>query len=85
MAIFFSQFLLGALATPAAHACMRTQTYNLDKDFKINIEPNHTTLAGHSAEHDIVIAGQYGALGSIDANTGERGGAGGGGIGWGWG
>jgi len=37
---------------------------------QINIEPNHTTLAGHCAEHDIVVAGQYGMLGSIDANTG---------------
>ncbi len=46
------------------------KTYGLDKDFKINIEPNHTTLAGHCAEHDIVVAAQYKMLGSIDANTG---------------
>lgn len=46
------------------------KSYGLEKDFKINIEPNHTTLAGHCAEHDIVVAGQYGMLGSIDANTG---------------
>lgn len=30
--------------------------YGLDGDFKLNIEPNHTTLAGHSYEHDIVMA-----------------------------
>lgn len=30
--------------------------YGLESDFKLNIEPNHTTLAGHSYEHDIVMA-----------------------------
>lgn len=30
--------------------------YGLDGDFKLNIEPNHTTLAGHSYEHDIIMA-----------------------------
>ena len=30
--------------------------YGLDNDFKLNIEPNHTTLAGHSYEHDVVMA-----------------------------
>ena len=44
--------------------------YGLDKDFKVNIEPNHTTLAGHSFEHDIIMSSKYGYLGSIDANTG---------------
>jgi xylose isomerase len=47
------------------------KTYNLDKDFKLNIEPNHTTLAGHSYEHDIVLASKLGFLGSIDSNTGD--------------
>ncbi|XP_064395300.1 uncharacterized protein LOC135342500 isoform X1 [Halichondria panicea] len=47
------------------------KTYNLDKDFKLNIEPNHTSLAGHGYEHDIVVASGYGMLGSIDANTGS--------------
>jgi xylose isomerase len=45
--------------------------YGLDKDFKLNIEPNHSTLAGHDYEHDIEIASRYGMLGSIDANTGD--------------
>lgn len=36
--------------------------FGLDKDFKLNIEPNHTTLAGHSYEHDIIMASVYGAL-----------------------
>jgi len=48
------------------------KTYGLDKDFKLNIEPNHTTLAGHSYEHDIKLASEYGMLGSIDANTGDQ-------------
>ena len=47
------------------------KTHNLDKDFKLNIEPNHTTLAGHSYEHDIVLASKLGFLGSIDSNTGD--------------
>lgn len=33
--------------------------YGLDKDFKLNIEPNHSTLAGHDYEHDIEIASRY--------------------------
>mmetsp|Transcript_14315 Transcript_14315/g.31337 ORF Transcript_14315/g.31337 Transcript_14315/m.31337 type:complete len:223 (-) Transcript_14315:249-917(-) len=45
--------------------------YELEKDFKLNIEPNHTTLAGHDFEHDILFASKYGMLGSIDSNTGD--------------
>ena len=45
--------------------------YGLEKHFKLNIEPNHTTLAGHEFEHDITVASQYGMLGSVDSNTGD--------------
>jgi len=45
--------------------------YNIEKHYKLNIEPNHTTLAGHEFEHDIMIASAYGMLGSIDANSGD--------------
>jgi len=45
--------------------------YNLDGEFKLNIEPNHSTLAGHDYEHDIEIASRYGFLGSVDSNTGD--------------
>jgi xylose isomerase len=45
--------------------------YGLTEHFKLNIEPNHTTLAGHEAVHDIKIASEYGMLGSIDSNTGD--------------
>mmetsp|Transcript_21719 Transcript_21719/g.60362 ORF Transcript_21719/g.60362 Transcript_21719/m.60362 type:complete len:475 (-) Transcript_21719:95-1519(-) len=45
--------------------------YGLADDFLLNIEPNHTTLAGHQAEHDIAIASAYGMLGSVDSNTGD--------------
>jgi xylose isomerase len=45
--------------------------YGLQDHFKLNIEPNHTTLAGHAYEHDILISSLYGKLGSIDANTGD--------------
>lgn len=47
------------------------KTYGLENDFKLNIEPNHTTLAGHSYEHDVVVASKFGFLGSIDSNTGS--------------
>merc|ERR1711928_49540 len=45
--------------------------FDLIEHFKLNIEPNHTTLAGHPYEHDIVLAAELGMLGSIDANTGS--------------
>ena len=35
------------------------------------LQPNHTTMAGHSYEHDVEMASRYGFLGSIDANTGD--------------
>merc|ERR1719460_944669 len=47
------------------------RTYGLENDFKINIEPNHTTLAGHDYEHDLRLASAYGMLGSIDCNAGQ--------------
>ena len=47
------------------------KTYNLDKDFKINIEVNHATLAGHTFEHELQCAVDAGLLGSIDANRGD--------------
>ncbi|MDR2131591.1 MAG: xylose isomerase [Odoribacteraceae bacterium] len=45
--------------------------YHLDKDFKINIEVNHATLAGHTFEHELRVAADAGMLGSIDANRGD--------------
>ncbi len=45
--------------------------YNLDKDFKLNIEVNHATLAGHTFAHDLRFAADAGLLGSIDANKGD--------------
>jgi xylose isomerase len=45
--------------------------YGLDKDYKLNIEANHCTLAGHTFEHELTFASSYGMLGSIDANTGD--------------
>ena len=43
----------------------------LEKDFKVNIEVNHATLAGHSFEHELAVAVDNGMLGSIDANRGD--------------
>ena len=45
--------------------------YGLAKDFKLNVEVNHATLAGHTFEHDLQMAADAGMLGSIDANRGD--------------
>lgn len=45
--------------------------YNLINDFKLNLEGNHATLAGHTFEHELRTARSYGLLGSIDANHAE--------------
>ena len=45
--------------------------YNLDKHFKMNIEANHATLAGHTFQHELNIARINNVLGSIDANQGD--------------
>jgi len=45
--------------------------YGLEKDFKVNIEVNHATLAGHTFEHELACAVDAGMLGSIDANRGD--------------
>lgn len=45
--------------------------YGLEKDFKVNIEVNHATLAGHTFEHELQTAVDAGLLGSIDANRGD--------------
>ena len=45
--------------------------YNLDQDFKINIEVNHATLAKHTFQHELTVAAKSGMLGSIDANRGD--------------
>ena len=47
------------------------RAHNLDKDFKLNIEVNHATLAGHTFEHELQCAADAGMLGSIDANRGD--------------
>lgn len=45
--------------------------WGLEKDFKVNIEVNHATLAGHTFEHELQCAVDAGMLGSIDANRGD--------------
>lgn len=47
------------------------KNYGLDKDFKINIEVNHATLAGHTFQHELQTGLDAGMLGSIDANRGD--------------
>jgi xylose isomerase len=47
------------------------RAYDLLDHFKLNIEANHATLAGHSFEHDLTVAAINGRLGSIDANVGD--------------
>ena len=47
------------------------KTYGLEKDFKMNIEVNHATLAQHTMQHELAVAAKAGMLGSIDANRGD--------------
>jgi xylose isomerase len=47
------------------------QKYDLLNDFKLNIEVNHATLAGHTFQHELQVAADNGLLGSIDANRGD--------------
>ena len=47
------------------------KAHGLEKDFKVNIEVNHATLAGHTFEHELACAVDAGMLGSIDANRGD--------------
>ncbi len=55
-----------------AAACLNfLREYGLLEHFKLNIETNHATLAGHTMQHELEVAGAAGALGSIDANTGD--------------
>ena len=55
----------------AATAIGFLKAQGLDKDFKLNIEANHATLAGHTFEHDLRVSAINGMLGSIDANQGD--------------
>jgi xylose isomerase len=45
--------------------------YDLLNDFKLNVEVNHATLAGHTFTHELQMAADAGLLGSIDANRGD--------------
>ena len=55
----------------AATSICFLREYGLDKDFKLNIEANHATLAGHTFRHELRVAAINGMLGSIDANQGD--------------
>ncbi len=56
----------------AATAIGFLKQYGLDKDFKLNIEANHATLAGHTFQHDLRVSAINGMLGTIDANQGDN-------------
>jgi xylose isomerase len=47
------------------------QKYDLMNDFKLNLEVNHATLAGHTFQHEMQVAADNGLLGSLDANRGD--------------
>ncbi|HEV3146945.1 MAG TPA: xylose isomerase [Gemmataceae bacterium] len=47
------------------------KSYGLAGDFKLNVETNHATLAGHTMMHELTYASMHGLLGSIDANRGD--------------
>jgi xylose isomerase len=56
-----------------AAACLNfLREYDLLDHFKLNLETNHATLAGHTMEHELQTAANAGALGSIDANRGDE-------------
>ena len=55
----------------AAACAAFLKTYGLDPHFKLNIETNHATLAGHTMAHELETAAMHGMLGSIDANRGD--------------
>jgi xylose isomerase len=55
-----------------AAACLNfLREYQLLEHLQLNLETNHATLAGHSMQHEMEVAAAAGALGSIDANTGD--------------
>src|SRR5688572_18019666 len=56
-----------------AAACLNfLREYDLLNHFKLNLETNHATLAGHTMQHELEVAAAAGALGSIDANMGDE-------------
>ena len=56
-----------------AAACLNfLREYGLLEHFKLNLETNHATLAGHTMQHECEVAAAAGALGSVDANTGDE-------------
>jgi xylose isomerase len=56
-----------------AAACLNfLREYDLLRHFKLNLETNHATLAGHTMQHELEVAAAAGALGSIDANMGDE-------------
>ena len=56
-----------------AAACLNfLRQFELMPHFKLNIETNHATLAGHTMQHDLEVCSAANALGSIDANTGDE-------------
>ncbi len=55
----------------AATSLAFIEKYGLQDDFKLNIEVNHATLAGHTFQHELQVAIDAGMLGSIDANRGD--------------
>jgi xylose isomerase len=56
-----------------AAACLNfLREHGLMEHFKLNLETNHATLAGHSMWHEMEVAAAAGALGSVDANTGDE-------------
>ena len=55
----------------AANSIAFLKSFGLDREFKLNIETNHATLAGHTMMHELAYSAMHGMLGSIDANRGD--------------
>lgn len=58
--------------TDSATTIAFLKEYNLEDDFKLNLEGNHAYLAGHTYEHEVRVAREAGMLGSLDANMGDK-------------
>ncbi|KAF5275916.1 hypothetical protein FQR65_LT16518 [Abscondita terminalis] len=67
------RYMNGAATNPDFHVLSHgAAQYDLLDDFKLNLEVNHATLAGHTFQHELQVAADAGLLGSIDANRGDE-------------
>ena len=69
--LHFSNIPVTSYESPASSNPLSFKYYDADKDFKMNIEANQATLAGHTFQHDLRVSAINGMLGAVDANQGD--------------